>query len=102
MDGYAVRAVDVRGARSDAPVELPVTETIAAGGAPSAPLAPKTAVRIMTGAPIPEGADSVIRIEDTNRRNEELANLLDLERQTLHRLSGLSREDASKRLSRGL
>ena len=39
MDGYAVRAVDVRGARSDAPVELPVAETIAAGGAPSAPLA---------------------------------------------------------------
>jgi len=72
MDGYAVRAVDVRGARSDAPVELPVTETIAAGGAPSAPLAPKTAVRIMTGAPIPEGADSVIRIEDTNRGDKQV------------------------------
>jgi len=38
------------------------------------------------------------RIEDTNRRNEELANLLDLERQTLHRISGLSREDATRRL----
>ena len=38
------------------------------------------------------------KIEDTNRRNEELANLLDLERQTLHKLSGLSREDATKRL----
>lgn len=38
------------------------------------------------------------KIEDTNRRNEELASLLDLERQTLHRISGLSREDASKRL----
>ena len=38
------------------------------------------------------------RIEDTNRRNEELANLLDLQRQTLHQLSGLSREDATRRL----
>lgn len=38
------------------------------------------------------------RIEDTNRRNEELANVLDVQRQTLHKLSGLSREDATKRL----
>jgi len=38
------------------------------------------------------------KIEDTNRRNEELANLLDLERQTLHRLSGLSKDEATKRL----
>jgi molybdopterin molybdotransferase len=67
MDGYAVRAADVRGARGDAPVELPVTETVAAGGAPMTPLAPRTAIRIMTGAPIPRGADSVIRIEDTDR-----------------------------------
>ena len=72
MDGYAVRGVDVRGARSDAPIELPVIETIAAGGAPSAALAPKTAVRIMTGAPIPQGADSVIRIEDTNRGDKQV------------------------------
>ena len=38
------------------------------------------------------------RIEDTNRRNEELAKLLDLQRQTLHQLSGLSREEATRRL----
>jgi len=72
MDGYAVRAVDVRGARSDAPVPLPVTETIAAGGAPTSPLAPATAIRIMTGAPLPAGADSVIRVEDTDRGDERV------------------------------
>ena len=72
MDGYAVRAADVRGARGDAPVALPVTETVAAGGAPTLPLAPATAIRIMTGAPIPEGADSVIRVEDTDRGDKRV------------------------------
>ena len=72
MDGYAVRAADVRGARGDAPVALPVTETVAAGGIPTAPLAPATAIRIMTGAPIPAGADSVIRVEDTDRGDKHV------------------------------
>jgi molybdopterin molybdotransferase len=72
MDGYAVRATDVRGARGDAPVALPVTETIAAGGIATMPLAPATAIRIMTGAPIPDGADSVIRIEDTDRGDKRV------------------------------
>lgn len=67
MDGYAVRAADIRGARGDAPIALPVTETVAAGGAPTTVLAPHTAIRIMTGAPVPDGADSVVRIEDTDR-----------------------------------
>jgi molybdopterin molybdotransferase len=72
MDGYAVRAADVRGARGDAPVALPVVATIAAGGLPDSPLAPGTAIRIMTGAPVPEGADSVVRVEDTNRGDEQV------------------------------
>lgn len=72
MDGYAVRASDVRGARSDAPVALPVTETIAAGGFAASPLEPGTAKRIMTGAPVPHGADSVIRVEDTDRGDERV------------------------------
>jgi molybdopterin molybdotransferase len=72
MDGYAVRAADVRGARGEAPIALPVTETVAAGAAPTTALAPLTAVRIMTGAPIPQGADSVIRIEDTDRGVENV------------------------------
>ena len=66
MDGYAVRADDVRAATIDSPVTLPVVETVRAGQRPSRALAPGTAVRIMTGAPIPEGADTVIRVEDTD------------------------------------
>lgn len=72
MDGYAVRAADVARATAAAPVSLPVTDTIAAGGVARAPLAPGTAMRIMTGAPIPEGADTVIRIEDTDRGEERV------------------------------
>jgi molybdopterin molybdotransferase len=66
MDGYAVHADDVRGAAPGAPVTLPVGGTIAAGDkAPSAaPLG--TAWRIMTGAPVPRGVDTVIRVEDTD------------------------------------
>lgn len=66
MDGYAVRAEDITGASEDAPVELPVLETVAAGAFPSVPVRARQATRIMTGAPLPEGADSVVRVEDTD------------------------------------
>jgi molybdopterin molybdotransferase len=66
MDGYAVRSADVAGASAAAPVMLPVLETVAAGQRPSRALAPNTAIRVMTGAPVPDGADSVIRVEDTD------------------------------------
>jgi molybdopterin molybdotransferase len=61
VDGYAVRAVDT----ADVPVELAVTGTIAAGAPPSIPVEPGRAVRIMTGAPLPEGAEAVVMVEDT-------------------------------------
>ena len=76
MDGYAVRAADVTTASADAPVVLPVTETVPAGAVASGALAPRTAIRIMTGAPVPEGADSVIRVEDTDR-GERLVRIRD-------------------------
>lgn len=66
MDGYAVRAVDVRAATEGDPVRLPVVGFILAGGDPSVRVGPGEACRIMTGAPLPEGADSVIRVEDTD------------------------------------
>lgn len=66
MDGYAVRAADVRGASREHPKTLHVIETISAGASATRPVEPGTAVRIMTGAPVPEGADSVIRVEDTD------------------------------------
>jgi molybdopterin molybdotransferase len=66
MDGYAVRSVDVVGASEDHPVELPVPEDIPAGRTDVAPLLPGTAHRIMTGAPLPPGADSVVQVELTD------------------------------------
>ena len=65
MDGFAVRASDVRGASASNPVRLRVDDTIAAGAIGQRVLEPGTAMRIMTGAPVPMGADSVIRVEDT-------------------------------------
>ncbi|HSC32019.1 MAG TPA: gephyrin-like molybdotransferase Glp [Gemmatimonadaceae bacterium] len=73
MDGYAVRSDDVRDARPDAPVTLRVLETVAAGAFPSRRVEHGTATRIMTGAPMPEGADSVVRVEDTDRGTAHVA-----------------------------
>ncbi|AXB45533.1 gephyrin-like molybdotransferase Glp [Amycolatopsis albispora] len=70
MDGYAVRAVDVAGASEDSPVELPVAEDIPAGRVDSPPLLPGTAHRIMTGAPMPPGADTVVMVEKTDGGTE--------------------------------
>lgn len=64
MDGYAVRAADTADATAERPVALPVAAPIAAGDA-ATPLPPGTAAPIMTGAPIPAGADAVIPIERT-------------------------------------
>ncbi|MCP4428087.1 MAG: molybdopterin molybdotransferase MoeA [Chloroflexi bacterium] len=66
MDGYALRAADVTGATTDTPAELRVVADIAAGTAVSTQLNPGEAARIMTGAPMPQGADAVIPVEDTN------------------------------------
>jgi molybdopterin molybdotransferase len=66
MDGYAVRAGDVSGAAADEPVELPVVADIAAGVSHGRAIGPGHAARIMTGAPMPTGADSVVPVELTD------------------------------------
>ncbi|WP_344413471.1 molybdopterin molybdotransferase MoeA [Amycolatopsis minnesotensis] len=66
MDGYAVRSVDVVGASRERPVELPVTADIPAGLVDVPALLPGTAHRIMTGAPVPAGADSIVMVENTD------------------------------------
>jgi molybdopterin molybdotransferase len=66
MDGFAVRAADVVAASPDAPVTLRVTGEVAAGSLPTHAVEPRTALRIMTGAPLPAGADAVVPIEDTD------------------------------------
>jgi molybdopterin molybdotransferase len=65
MDGYAVRAADIAGASPGHPVKLRVTGTLAAGTASTAPVAAGEALRIMTGAPFPLGADAIAIVETT-------------------------------------
>ncbi len=72
MDGYAVRAADVAGASADNPVELPVGEDIPAGRVDVPALPAGTAHRIMTGAPMPPGADSVVMVERTDGGTERV------------------------------
>src|SRR4029078_2567895 len=66
MDGYAVRGEDV----ASAPVELRVVGEVAAGGFPDRAVAPGEAMRIMTGAPAPGGADSIARGRDTTNASD--------------------------------
>ena len=68
MDGYAVRAADV----STVPVTLTVTEDVPAGSVPRVAVRAGTATKIMTGAPLPEGADAVVKVEDTEPRDGEV------------------------------
>ena len=70
MDGYAVRGADVVAATPEAPVRLRVLETVPAGSRPRDVVGAGEATRIMTGAPVPDGADCVIRVEDTDGGTE--------------------------------
>ena len=65
MDGYAVRAADVAGAGPGAPARLRIVGDVAAGGRWDGTVGAGEAVRIATGAPVPAGADAVVRVEDT-------------------------------------
>ncbi|MGH7622288.1 MAG: molybdopterin molybdotransferase MoeA, partial [Gemmatimonadaceae bacterium] len=73
MDGYALRAADIEGASESAPVSLAVLESVAAGSFPTREVAAGSCTRIMTGAPLPKGADTVIRLEDTDGGLERVA-----------------------------
>ncbi len=66
MDGFAVRARDVRGASPESPVTLRVVDDVPAGRFASRPVGPGETIRIMTGAPVPSGADGVVRVEHTD------------------------------------
>jgi molybdopterin molybdotransferase len=73
MDGYAVRAADIATAGESTPVTLPVAADIPAGRLDTPPLEPGTAHRIMTGAPMPVGADTVVQVELTDGGTEHVA-----------------------------
>ena len=71
MDGFAIRAVDLSSGADESNVTLSVVADIPAGSAPTVTLAEGQAARIMTGAQMPEGADAVIPVEDTNANFQE-------------------------------
>ena len=77
MDGYAVQSRDTCGASQQSPRFLSVIDTVIAGSISEYEVKPGTAIRIMTGAPIPKGADSVVRFEDTDeaQHTESLAEI---------------------------
>ncbi|MBY0490859.1 MAG: molybdopterin molybdotransferase MoeA [Gemmatimonadaceae bacterium] len=83
MDGIATRRADVVGARADAPRVLPLIGASVAGSDPTQLpwVQPGTAMRIMTGAPMPPGADVVIRVEDTRREGDTVVVLDDRDAQ---------------------
>ncbi len=72
MDGYAVQAADTAGASEARPATLQVVGELAAGVAPTTPVGPGEAIRIMTGAPMPAGADAVVMVERTKSTGDRV------------------------------
>ena len=72
MDGYAVRAADTEGATPESPVTLRVTGYLAAGSVYEGAVGAGEAVRIMTGAPLPDGADSTVPFEETDEQERSV------------------------------
>ncbi len=75
MDGWAVRAEETRGATRDRPARLRIVDTVYAGALPSRVLQPGEAARVFTGAPIPSGADAVVRQEAAREEGDGLVSL---------------------------
>ena len=75
MDGYAVRGEDVAGATKERPAVLTVTGVVHAGARFEGTVGSGRAVRIMTGGEVPKGADTVIRVEDTDQEETDTGNL---------------------------
>jgi molybdopterin molybdotransferase len=106
MDGYAVRSSDTRGASQQSPRILRVIDTVIAGSISLSEVKPGTAIRIMTGAPIPKGADCVVRFEDTDESEHqgtqaEVGILIEVERGTDIRPAGEDIAAGSLVLSKG-
>lgn len=88
MDGYAVRVNDTAGVAPGKPAVLEVIEDIPAGVLPRKTVGPGQASRIMTGAPVPKGADAVVRIEDTEQDGKQVKVLVSLTEGTDIRRAG--------------
>lgn len=101
MDGYALCWEDTRGTSREKPVILEVIEDIPAGSIPCKTVGKGQAVRIMTGAPVPEGADAVMRMEDTEKDGKQVRIFVEAAKGQDIRLAGEDVRKGEKVINRG-
>jgi molybdopterin molybdotransferase len=101
MDGYALCWEDTRGASMEKPAILEVIEDIPAGAIPLKTVGKGQAVRIMTGAPVPEGADAVMKMEDTEKDGRRVRIFVEAAKGQDIRLAGEDVQKGEKVISRG-
>lgn len=102
MDGYAIVAADTHGASKNNPVKLQIVGEIRAGESAAGKIVTKgTAIRIMTGAPMPEGADSVVKFEDADEENGYVEVFLEIMSGKNYRLAGETIKKGDTVLRRG-
>lgn len=101
LDGYALKSEDTLGASKSNPIKLKVVDEVFAGGNINTILKNKQAIRIMTGAEIPEGADCVIRQESTNYDMNEVEIYSELKRYENYCFAGEDVKKGSKLISKG-
>lgn len=101
MDGYAVRAEETRGANRDRPAQLKVVGTQFAGHAPTVAVGPGEAVRIFTGAQVPDGADAVVRQEATAQHGDLVSVFVEVSPQDNIRPRGEELREGTQVFARG-
>ncbi|MHB8106929.1 MAG: molybdopterin molybdotransferase MoeA [Candidatus Cryosericum sp.] len=101
MDGFAVLASDIQHASETTPARLHILEDVPAGSVATQPVRPGTAIRIMTGAPLPEGADTVVHVEVTHTEGSDVLVLLALKDGANVRHTGEDMKDGTTVLTAG-
>ena len=101
MDGFAVLAADIQQASEATPVRLRILEDVPAGSVATQPVRPGTAIRIMTGAPLPAGADTVVHVEVTRAEGDDVLILLALKNGVNVRRAGEDMKDGAVVLTTG-
>ncbi|MDQ5986124.1 MAG: Molybdopterin molybdenumtransferase [Syntrophus sp. SKADARSKE-3] len=101
MDGYAVRAEDTTSATPETPAILDVIEDIPAGFIPPKAIGPGQAARIMTGAPVPQGATAVVRMEDTAKDGKQVKVFVPMAIETDIRFAGEDVREGELVISKG-
>jgi len=101
MDGFAVQSADIQQASEATPVRLRILEDVPAGSVATQSVRPGTAIRIMTGAPLPDGADTVVHVEVTRAEGDDVLILLTLKTSVNVRRAGEDMKDGTIALTAG-